>query len=221
MLAIDAHNITKSYNGELCLQGVDLQIEQGKFVSVMGASGSGKSTLLEILAGVRFPDSGSVLLSGNNLFEMNAGQSAKFRRTHIGIVYQNFSLISTLSGFDNIALPLILENDRKDLKERVCSLCDRLFLPDTVLNKFPYELSGGQQQRVALARAMIYKPQILFLDEPTGSLDTKNTKNVLDLLKEYNEQNSATIIQITHSEKDAYYACSPDNVLRMVDGVIQ
>lgn len=221
MLAIDAHNITKSYNDELCLKGIDLQIEEGKFVSVMGASGSGKSTLLEILAGVRIPDSGSVLLSGNNLFAMNDQQAAKFRRTHIGIVYQNFSLISTLSNFDNIALPLILEKDKTNLKERICQMCDRLLLPDSVLKKFPYELSGGQQQRVALARALIYMPKILFLDEPTGSLDTKNTKNVLELLKEYNEKNGTTIVQITHSKEDAYFACSKENVINIVDGVIQ
>ena len=142
------------------------------------------------------------------------------RHTYTGIVYQNFSLIDTLSAMDNIILPLALSGKKKGAEDLAQSWAERLNIPLSALGKFPCKLSGGQQQRVALARALIYEPELLFLDEPTGSLDTKNTFNVLDILKEVNENKGTTIIQITHSKEAAEYVCDPCDILHIKDGVI-
>ena len=219
-MIIEAKGIKKNYNGEPCLKGIDLNVEKGRFLTVMGASGSGKTTLLEILAGIRLPDEGSVKINGKDVFSMPDREIALMRHTYTGIVYQNFSLIDTLSAMDNIILPLALSGKKKGAEELAKSWAERLNIPLSALGKFPCKLSGGQQQRVALARALIYEPELLFLDEPTGSLDTKNTFNVLDILKEVNDNKGTTIIQITHSKEAAEYVCDPCDILHIKDGVI-
>lgn len=220
-MKIEARAIKKSYNGEMCLKGVDLTVEEGQFLSIMGASGSGKTTLLEILAGVRLPDEGEVYIGGENICSLSPQKMAKMRRTALGFVYQNFSLVSTLTAKDNIRLPLALEKRDKALfRERLDELSEGLNLTHSLLDKYPDELSGGQQQRVALARALIYRPQVLFLDEPTGSLDRENTERVLRLLEKYNRRYNATVVQITHSQWAAAFVGGEKNVVRISDGVL-
>ncbi len=210
-------NLVKNYNGEPCLRGVDLHIKKGEFVSVKGESGSGKTTLLEILVGLRAPDGGSVRVAGEEIFSLNASALAKFRRTKIGVVYQNFGLIPTLSAMENIRLPMLLEKRSKEETEgRIVEVAKRLKI-EGALQKYPEELSGGQQQRVALARAVCYSPEVLFLDEPTGSLDSENTQNVLEFLAELNKERGATILQITHDERASTYG---NRVIRIADGRI-
>lgn len=219
-MMIEADGIKKSYNGEPCLKGIDLRVEKGRFVTVMGASGSGKTTLLEILAGIRIPDEGSVRLRGVDVFSMPERETAKMRRTFVGMVYQDFSLIDTLTALDNIILPLALDGKKKGAEEPALYWAERLLLPRAAMDKYPYELSGGQQQRVALARALAHDPEILFLDEPTGSLDTANTVNVLDILKEINRDKGTTVLHITHSREAAEYVCAPGDILHIRDGVL-
>lgn len=221
MMEIQTEGIKKDFNGEPCLKGISLSIEKGSFVTLMGASGSGKTTLLEILAGIRRPDEGSVVVRSKKLFGMTEKEKALFRRTEMGVVYQNFSLISTLTALDNITLPLILNKNSEHAREKAYDIAERLNLPFTAMKKFPEELSGGQQQRVAIARALVYNPPVLFLDEPTSSLDTLNTYNVLCLLKEINKEYGTTILHITHSVKLAEAVSEKDNIIKISDGVLQ
>lgn len=215
---IEAENIVKSYNGEPCLRGVSLHVAAGEFLSVMGESGSGKSTLLEILAGVRRPDAGQVRVAGEDIGSLSSEALAKFRRTKIGVVYQNFRLISTLTAEDNIRLPLLLEKmPRAEVRRRVEETAELLRVSSS-LKKYSGELSGGQQQRVALARALAYRPPVLFLDEPTGSLDSENSQNVLELLSRVNRAEGVTVVQITHSLEAAAYG---SRILRIRDGEIR
>lgn len=215
---IEAENIVKSYNGEPCLRGVSLHVAAGEFLSVMGESGSGKSTLLEILAGVRRPDAGQVRVAGEDIGSLSSEALAKFRRTKIGVVYQNFRLISTLTAEDNIRLPLLLEKmPRAEVRRRVEETAELLRVSSS-LKKYPGELSGGQQQRVALARALAYRPPVLFLDEPTGSLDSENSQNVLELLSRVNRAEGVTVVQITHSLEAAAYG---SRILCIRDGEIR
>ena len=214
---IRADDIFKSYNGEPCLRGLSLHVAEGEFLSVMGESGSGKSTLLEILAGVRTPDKGSVRVAGEDVCALSGGALAKFRRTVIGVVYQQFRLISTLTAEDNIRLPLLLERVPKaEIARRVSALAEALGIGG-MLHKYPEQLSGGQQQRVAIARAVAYSPRVLFLDEPTGSLDSENSGRVLAFLSELNREWGTTIVQITHS---AEAAARSSRTVHIRDGVI-
>ncbi len=213
---IKVKDLKKSYTGEPCLNGISLDIKRGEFVSVMGESGSGKTTLLEILVGVRKPDSGSVSVCGKDILTLCDSEISKFRRTSIGVVYQSFGLIPTLTAEENIRLPLVLEHvSKKDADERIKKIAERLKI-SALLNKHPAELSGGQQQRVAIARAVVYEPEVLFLDEPTGSLDSINTENVMNFLFDYCREKGATVLQITHSEA----AASGTRIIRIKDGAV-
>ncbi len=213
---IKVKDLYKSYTGEMCLCGIDLEIKKGEFVSVMGESGSGKTTLLEILCGVRAPDSGEVSICGEDILHMSDSALSKFRRTKIGVVYQNFGLIPTLTAEENIKLPLILEHiSKKECVSRVKTIAEKLNICH-ILKKLPSELSGGQQQRVAIARAVIYSPEVLFLDEPTGSLDSKNTENVMNFLFEFCRDTGATVFQITHSKA----AASGTKIIQIKDGAV-
>ena len=213
-----AKDIVKSYGGEACLRGACLRVEEGEFVSVMGESGSGKSTLLEILAGIRLPDGGSVRVDGEDIFSLSESALARMRRTRIGVVYQYFRLISTLTAEDNIRLPLLLEGAAgRECAERVRETAELLGIGGS-LRKYPQQLSGGQQQRVAIARAIVYRPKILFLDEPTGSLDSENSERVLRLLARLNRERGTTVVQITHSAAAAGFG---GRTVHIRDGVIQ
>lgn len=214
---IQVENLIKSYNGEPCLRGVSLNVGAGEFIALTGESGSGKTTLMEILAGVRLPDGGSVRVCGEDVFALSQSALAKFRRTKIGVVYQNFGLVSTLTAEENVKLPLLLEGVKRGEAARLLNdVCQKLGVGG-LLKKYPDELSGGQRQRIAIARAVVYNPKVLFLDEPTGSLDSVNAEKVLDFVTRLNREAGTTVFMITHSELAAGYA---SRKIRISDGII-
>lgn len=205
-----------SNNQVTALNGIDLTISKGEFVAIVGASGSGKSTLLHILGSVEKPTNGKVIIDGTDLSSLNQTQAAIFRRRKVGLVYQFYNLIPTLTVRKNILMPLALDKKKpnKDYFEKVVhslGISDKLeFLPN--------QLSGGQQQRVAVARSLIYRPALLLADEPTGNLDQKNTKELIDMLKLSNRNLGQTILLITHDEKVALEA---DRIITIEDGTIK
>ena len=197
------------------LNGIDLSVEKGEFVAIMGASGSGKSTLLHILGSVDKPTSGKVLVDGEDISKLNPTKSAIFRRRKVGLVYQFYNLIPTLTVRKNILMPLLLDK-RKVNEEYFRQVVNQLGIADK-LEMMPSQLSGGQQQRVAIARALIYRPAILLADEPTGNLDQKNSKEIIEMLKLSNRNLEQTILLITHDEKIALEA---DRIITIEDGRI-
>ena len=197
------------------LNGIDLSVEKGEFVAIIGASGSGKSTLLHILGSVDKPTSGKVLVDGEDISKLNPTKSAIFRRRKVGLVYQFYNLIPTLSVRKNILMPLLLDK-RKVNEEYFEQVVNQLGIADK-LEMMPSQLSGGQQQRVAIARALIYRPAILLADEPTGNLDQKNSKEIIEMLKLSNRNLEQTILLITHDEKIALEA---DRIITIEDGRI-
>lgn len=212
-----AKNVKKSYENREVLKGVDLVVADGEFVSIMGESGSGKSTLLSILSGNIAPDEGSVSFDGFEISSADERSIAKFRRGNLGFVYQSLNLISTLSAEDNILLPLYLSKaDIVEGRERMKKLADRIGIPH-LLASMPENMSGGERQRVAIARALIHNPKIIMLDEPTGSLDSKSTKEVLELLSDLHKEMGISIIQVTHSMDAAKYA---DRIIYVKDGEV-
>lgn len=211
--------VTKIYgSGESqvkALNGIDLSVEKGEFVAVVGASGSGKSTLLHILGGVDRPTEGKVTVEGTDISSMNRTQAAIFRRRKVGLVYQFYNLIPTLTVRKNILMPLLLDK-RKPNEEYFSQVVNALGIQDK-LEALPVHLSGGQQQRTAIARALLYRPALLLADEPTGNLDQKNSKEVVDMLKLSNRNLNQTILLITHNEKIALEA---DRIVTLEDGRI-
>ncbi len=202
-LMIRAENLYKSFDGRAVLNNISLYVAHGEFVSIMGKSGSGKSTLLNILGGNLLPDSGYVLLNGENLYKMKDSGRAALRRTRLGFVYQSLNLISTLNGRDNILLPLYLNREKiRDKEAELKDICELLDI-QKVIDKFPSELSGGERQRIAIARALIHSPEVIMLDEPTGSLDSKNAHAVMELLSKINRERGVSIIQVTHDREAA------------------
>ena len=197
------------------LDGIDLSVEKGEFVAIVGASGSGKSTLLHILGSVDKPTSGKVLVDGEDISKLNPTKSAIFRRRKVGLVYQFYNLIPTLTVRKNILMPLLLDK-RKVNEEYFEQVVNQLGIADK-LEAMPSQLSGGQQQRVAIARALIYRPAILLADEPTGNLDQKNSKEIIEMLKISNRNLEQTIVLITHDEKIALEA---DRIITIEDGRI-
>ena len=202
-------------NQTVALDGIDLTVEKGEFIAIVGASGSGKSTLLHILGSVDQPTEGKVLVDGMDISSMNATQAAIFRRRKVGLVYQFYNLIPTLTVKKNILMPLLLDK-RKVNQEYFEQVVASLGLYDK-LDALPNQMSGGQQQRTAIARALIYRPAILLADEPTGNLDRKNSKEIVDLLKLSNRNLHQTILLITHDEKVALKA---DRIVTIEDGRI-
>lgn len=212
-----AKNVKKSYNNREILKGIDLVIEDGEFVSIMGESGSGKSTLLSILSGNARPDGGTVTLDGFEISSASEKELARFRRGELGFVYQSLNLIPTLSAEDNILLPLYLSKaDMKAGREYMRILADRMSISH-LLTSMPEDMSGGERQRVAIARALIHHPKIIMLDEPTGSLDSKSTTEVLELISEIHREMGISIIQVTHSPDAAGYA---DRIIYVKDGEV-
>ena len=195
------------------LNGIDLSVEKGEFAAIVGASGSGKSTLLHILGSVDRPTEGKVIVEGTDISSMNPTQAAIFRRRKVGLVYQFYNLIPTLTIRKNILLPVLLDGRRPD-RERFDQIVTTLGLTDR-LEHLPGELSGGQQQRAAIARSLICRPAILLADEPTGNLDRKNSRETMDLLKLSHRRFGQTVLLITHDEKLALEA---DRILTMEDG---
>ena len=197
------------------LRGVDLAVQSGAFVAVVGASGSGKSTLLRLLASVDSPTAGSVQVDGVDVGTLTPTQAALFRRRKVGLIYQFFNLIPTLSVEKNIAMPLLLDKRKPD-PALFQSLVQTLGLQDK-LHALPGQLSGGQQQRVAIARALCYRPSLLLADEPTGNLDRRNSTEILDLLRLFHRNLNQTILLVTHDEQ---LAAQADRVITLSDGQI-
>ncbi len=197
------------------LRGIDFSMEKGSFVAVVGASGSGKSTLLHILGSVEKPTKGRVEIDGVDMAGLNAAEAAIFRRRKVGLIYQFYNLIPTLTVEKNILMPLLLDK-RKPNREYFDRIVTALGLTDK-LEALPHQLSGGQQQRTAIARALIYRPAVILADEPTGNLDQKNSREIVDLLKWSNREFAQTILLITHDEKVALEA---DRIVTMEDGRI-
>jgi len=218
---IEIADLTKTYQmGDVtfeALKGVSLNISAGDFVAIMGPSGSGKSTLLHLVGGLDQPSNGSIAVSEYILQAMNETALAKFRRTHIGFVFQFFNLIDNLTIQANVELPALLadKKDKKGIRKRSNELLEKLGIGDQA-QKHPWELSGGQQQRVAIARALINHPTLLLADEPTGNLDSASGRQVLDILSEFNQQGQ-TILIVTH---DALAAARARQVLFLRDGLI-
>ena len=197
------------------LDKVNLSVEKGEFVVIIGASGSGKSTLLHILGSVEKPTKGKVLVDGIDISSMSRTQAAIFRRRKVGLVYQFYNLIPTLTIQKNILMPLLLDK-KKVNHEYFEQIVNSLGISDK-LDFLPSQLSGGQQQRAAIARALIYRPALLLADEPTGNLDQKNSKEIIDMLKLSNRNLNQTILLITHDEKIALEA---DRIITLEDGKI-
>lgn len=197
------------------LNGIDLSVSKGEFVAIVGASGSGKSTLLHILGSVDQPTEGKVIIEGTDISILNQKQSAIFRRRKVGLVYQFYNLIPTLTIRKNILMPLLLDK-KKPNQDYFHQIIGSLGIADK-LDALPGQLSGGQQQRAAIARSLIYRPALLLADEPTGNLDQKNSKEIIDLLKLSNRNLNQTVLLITHDEKIALEA---DRIVTIEDGRI-
>ena len=219
MALIEVKNLSKVYgSGEAevkALKNINLNIEQGEFVAIVGPSGSGKSTLLHLLGGVDKPSSGEVIIKGESIYKLKEKELSILRRRKLGFVFQFFNLIPVLTAEENIEMPVLLDNGKID-KNYMDELLKLLGLEER-RNHHPSELSGGQQQRVSIGRALANKPSIILADEPTGNLDSKNSKEVLELLKYCAKKYNQTLILITH---DINIAKSADRVITIEDGQI-
>ena len=220
MTVLKTEELTKIYGeGESrvnALDKVNLSFEQGEFAAIVGTSGSGKSTLLHMLGGLDRPTSGRVFVENKDIFSMNDESLTFFRRRKIGFVFQSFNLVPTLNVYENIELPLrYLNISASERKAKVTEIMKRMAISHRAQH-FPQQLSGGQQQRVAIARAVVAGPKLILADEPTGNLDSKNGKEVMDLLKELNAEGT-TIVMVTHSQKDAAQA---QRTIDLFDGQI-
>jgi putative ABC transport system ATP-binding protein len=218
-VAIEASKLCKSFNlgnNEVeVLKDIDLQINKGEFVSIMGPSGSGKSTLLYLIGGLDKPTSGSIRINSKELSKMKDKEQSIMRRRDIGFVFQFYNLVPNLNIEENVMLPILLDGKKvKDYKERLDEMLELVGLADRRKHT-PRELSGGQQQRVAIARALINEPEILLADEPIGNLDSKTGMEVMALLQNINKQKAKTIIQVTHSKEAAEYG---NRIINVMDG---
>ena len=220
MTILETKNLRKTYgSGETevhALDGVDLRVEKGEFVAVVGTSGSGKSTLLHMLGGLDRPTSGSVSVDGREIFALKDEALTIFRRRKIGFIFQNYNLVPVLNVYENIVLPIQLDGQRPD-GAYVDQIIETLGL-EKKLRNLPNNLSGGQQQRVAIARALAAKPAIVLADEPTGNLDSRTSQDVMSLLKITSQKFAQTIVMITHNEEIAQMA---DRIIRIEDGKIR
>jgi putative ABC transport system ATP-binding protein len=222
MPLLTVNNLKKVYttrfggNKVTALKNINFSVEKGEYVAIMGESGSGKTTLLNILASMDRPTSGEVILNGSNTVNIDENELAKFRREHLGFVFQDFNLLDTFSIEDNIYLPLVLAGEGyKKMNDKIKPIAEKLGISN-ILKKYPYEVSGGEKQRTAIARAVITKPDILLADEPTGALDSKSTGDLLNTLSDIHEDGQ-TILMVTHSVRAASHA---GRVLFIKDGEI-
>lgn len=218
MTVLETHALSKVYEGKVpctALKNIEITVDEGDFISIMGPSGSGKSTFLNVISTIDTPTSGSVLIDGADPHAMNDQQLAAFRRKRLGFVFQDFNLVDTLTVGENIMLPLALEGvPAHEMRRRMYEVTARLGI-EQLLNKRSFEISGGQAQRTAIARAVINKPAILLADEPTGNLDSKAGRDVMELFRKLNAEQNATIIMVTHDSLVASYS---NRVLIIKDG---
>lgn len=219
MKILEINNLTKYYGKDetqvKALDGVSFSVEQGEFIAIVGPSGSGKSTLLHILGGVDTATGGQVIINGTDISALDETALAIFRRRQIGLIYQFYNLIPILTVEENLTLPLLLDGRKPD-KQQIEALAQKLGLYNR-LSHLPSELSGGQQQRVSIGRALLNNPALLLADEPTGNLDSENSKEIIELLRRFNKEYRQTVIIITHDER---IALSADRVIAIQDGRI-
>lgn len=219
MKILEVTNLCKTYGkGDTMVKALDnvsFSIEKGEFLAIIGPSGSGKSTLLHILGGVDVPTSGSVVINQTDISNLDETALAIFRRRQIGLIYQFYNLIPILTVQENLTLPLLLDGRKPD-KKQIDTLVKRLGLENR-LDHLPNQLSGGQQQRVSIGRALVNNPALMLADEPTGNLDSENSKEIISLLRQFNKEFNQTVIIITHDEK---IANSADRVITIEDGKI-
>lgn len=222
MNILEVNNLQKVYKSRFsateveALRDVTFSVAPGEFVAIMGESGSGKTTLLNILATLDTPTSGEVLINGTLSTRIRGQDLSSFRRNHLGFVFQDFSLLDTFSNEDNILLPLVLNKEKYSVMQKKLHKTARALSIEDILRKYPYEVSGGQKQRVAAARALITQPELLLADEPTGALDSRSSRELLELFEELH-QAGQTIVMVTHSVSAASYA---SRVLFIRDGRI-
>lgn len=219
MKILEVKNLSKTYGkGDTMVKALDnvsFSVEKGEFVAIIGPSGSGKSTLLHILGGVDVPTGGNVVIDGTDISTLDETALAIFRRRQIGLVYQFYNLIPILTVQENLTLPLLLDGRKPD-KKQIGDLVDKLGLSQR-LDHLPNQLSGGQQQRVSIGRALVNHPALMLADEPTGNLDSENSKEIIALLRRFNKELNQTVIIITHDEK---IALSADRIISIEDGKI-
>lgn len=219
MKILEVTNLCKTYGkGDTMVKALDnvsFSVEKGEFVAIIGPSGSGKSTLLHILGGVDVPTKGSVVINQTDISNLDETALAIFRRRQIGLIYQFYNLIHILTVQENLTLPLLLDGRKPDEKQ-ISTLVKRLGLENR-LDHLPNQLSGGQQQRVSIGRALVNNPALMLADEPTGNLDSENSKEIISLLRQFNKDFNQTVIIITHDEK---IANSADRVITIEDGKI-
>ncbi|WP_290032888.1 ABC transporter ATP-binding protein [Ligilactobacillus cholophilus] len=221
MAFIEIQHLQKTYETEnglenQALKDINFLVEKGEFIAIMGESGSGKSTLLNMMSGLDVPTNGEIIINGIHLENLEEDVATKFRRDHIGFIFQNFNLLDIFDSKDNILLPVVISGKNiKNYENKLQSLAKKVGIKKS-LNRFPYELSGGQMQRVAIARSLILNPDLILADEPTGQLDSKTTIKIMHLLDDIHSEKK-TILMVTHSPNTASYA---DKVLFIKDGII-
>jgi len=220
MEILKTQNLTKIYGKEnneiIAVNNINLKVNKGEFVSIIGTSGSGKSTLLHMIVGVDTPTSGKVYINGKDIYQFNDEKLSKFRRNDLGLIYQFYNLIPSLNVVENITLPILL--DEKEVDNNYLEEIIKLLGLENRKTHLPNELSGGEQQRVSIGRALINKPSIILADEPTGNLDSKNTNEIMKLLKTANEKYNQTIIMVTHDFNIAKYS---NRIITLEDGKIK
>ncbi len=215
---LEVRNVSKIYEGKVpyrALTDINLQVEQGEFVGIMGPSGSGKTTLLNIIATIDTPTTGEIIIEDKQPHQMSKNKLAKFRRQELGFVFQDFNLLHTLTVEENIVLPLTLDRKPvKVMKQKSQAIAETLGIKE-IMKKRTYEISGGQAQRTAVARSMIHEPKLVLADEPTGNLDSKASKDVMEMLTLMNEEHRTTMMLVTHDAQAASYC---DRVIFIRDG---
>ncbi len=220
-IIIEARGITKTFiDGSVevqILKGVDLSVEEGEFVAIMGRSGAGKSTLLYQLSLLDTPTSGSIILDGKVIDAYSNNEKTKFRLYSLGYVFQDYSLLPELTAVENIMVPLLMQGKSKSVAKKCAEEALEKVMLSTKSNNLPSELSGGEQQRVSIARAIIHKPKIIFADEPTANLDSSSSHLVMDIFKKLNKEDGITIVMVTHEED---FGKMTDRIVRLLDGKV-
>lgn len=221
MSLLRINGLSKVYgNGKACTQAlkqVDMEVNKGDFVAIMGASGSGKSTLLNLISTIDKPTHGEIWINNTNIAKLNNAKADSFRKNQLGFIFQDFRLLDSLTILENIAVPLIIQKRNKEqIEHRIAEVMDMLSI-SKLRDKYPYQISGGEKQRTACARAIIAEPELILADEPTGSLDSNNAHNIMGIMKEFNEKLKATILMVTHDPMSASYC---KRVIFLKDGNI-
>lgn len=223
MNVMEVRDVKKTYSSAAsgiksqALMGISFSVKKGEFLGIMGPSGAGKSTLLNVISTIDKPTSGTVLIGGKNIVNLDEDELSDFRRKKLGFIFQDYNLLDTLTLKENIILPLSLAKVKVSLIEKKLKRISELLGIEKIINKTPYEVSGGQRQRAAAARAIITEPELILADEPTGALDSKSSAELLNSLSELNEKNAATIVMVTHDSFSASYC---DRIIFIKDGIL-